>query len=539
MSGGEKGRPFVYTPSWVIAVVCFVIVFISVIVERALHNLGRFFKRKNQDSLYEALEKLKEELMILGFISLLLTVFQGLISRLCIPDRLASIMLPCRMEPPVHHQTRGMNVRRLLAEEVSEQCSEGHVPFLSLEALHQLHIFIFVLAVVYVIFSASTMVLGGIKISQWTHWEASIKNEKSRHHRAHALHAQVPLQEFRERAGKYWRKFRVVSWMVSCLQKIQYVHPFFKNLSTGIWLFLKILGIPSHLPSNRQSFKNLKESSIAAFFKQFYGSVTISDYVALRSGFIKTLFRQPRLQFSQVSAEDTGKRFQENNRNKLVLMALCCDLLAYEHNRMAYIFLAIILASIRLLLTVGAKLEHIITQLAKEAAERAGDAEATTVRPSDELFWFHKPILVLYLIHFILFQNSFEIAFFLWIWSTYGFKSCIMEELNFIIPRLVIGIIVQVLCSYSTLPLYALVSQMGTMFKQTLFEESTKDLILTWASHTKHAYSGTGGSTNRLTAESTNFTYLAQQPAVDMGITPSEIELSCPNSSSRPSSSNN
>ncbi|KAL6517841.1 hypothetical protein OROMI_033542 [Orobanche minor] len=490
MSGGEKGRPFVYTPSWVIAVVCFIIVFISVIVERALHNLGRFFKRKNQDSLYEALEKLKEELMILGFISLLLTVFQGLISRLCIPDRLASIMLPCRMEPPVHHQTRGMNVRRLLAEEVSEQCSEGHVPFLSLEALHQLHIFIFVLAVVYVIFSASTMVLGGIKISQWTHWEASIKNEKSRYHRAHALHAQVPLKEFRERAGKYWRKFRLVSWM-------------------------------------------------AAFFKQFYGSVTISDYLALRSGFIKTLFRQPRLQFSQVSAEDTGKRFQENNRNKLVLMALCCDLLAYEHNRMAYIFLAIILASIRLLLTVGAKLEHIITQLAKEAAERAGDAEATTVRPSDELFWFHKPILVLYLIHFILFQNSFEIAFFLWIWSTYGFKSCIMEELNFIIPRLVIGIIVQVLCSYSTLPLYALVSQMGTMFKQTLFEESTKDLILTWASHTKHASSGTGGSTNRLTAESTNSTYLAQQPAVDMGITPSEIELSCPNSSSRPSSSNN
>ncbi|KAL6545665.1 hypothetical protein OROGR_009539 [Orobanche gracilis] len=80
---------------------------------------------------------------------------------------------------------------------------------------------------------------------------------------------------------------------------------------------------------------------------------------------------------------------------------------------------------------------------------------------------------------------------------------------------------------------------MGTMFKQTLFEESTKDLILTWASHTKHASSGTGGSTNRLTAESTNSTYLAQQPAVNMGITPSEIELSCPNSSGRPSSSNN
>lgn len=68
----------------------------------------------------------------------------------------------------------------------------------------------------------------------------------------------------------------------------------------------------------------------------------------------------------------------------------------------------------QLLLIVGAKLEHIISELAKEAAE--SHHGEVTVRLSDELFWFHSPDLVLYLIHFILFQNSFEIAFFLWIW---------------------------------------------------------------------------------------------------------------------------
>lgn len=47
---------------------------------------------------------------------------------------------------------------------INNSALQGHVPFLSLEALHQLHIFIFVLAVVYVIFCASTMVLGGIKV---------------------------------------------------------------------------------------------------------------------------------------------------------------------------------------------------------------------------------------------------------------------------------------------------------------------------------------------------------------------------------------
>lgn len=72
----------------------------------------------------------------------------------------------------------------------------------------------------------------------------------------------------------------------------------------------------------------------------------------------------------------------------------------------------------QLLLLVGAKLEHIITRLAQEAEEetKTDDQEASPVTPSDKYFWFEKPGLVLYLIHFILFQNSFEIAFFIWIW---------------------------------------------------------------------------------------------------------------------------
>lgn len=42
---------------------------------------------------------------------------------------------------------------------------QGKVPMLSLEALHHLHIFIFVLAVVHVTFSALTILFGGAKVS--------------------------------------------------------------------------------------------------------------------------------------------------------------------------------------------------------------------------------------------------------------------------------------------------------------------------------------------------------------------------------------
>jgi hypothetical protein len=72
---------------------------------------------------------------------------------------------------------------------------------------------------------------------------------------------------------------------------------------------------------------------------------------------------------------------------------------------------------LQLLLLIGAKLEHIINKLAYEVASKhaAGQGEGgIVVRPSDELFWFHSPRLVLVLIHFILFQNAFEFAYFFW-----------------------------------------------------------------------------------------------------------------------------
>lgn len=79
----------------------------------------------------------------------------------------------------------------------------------------------------------------------------------------------------------------------------------------------------------------------------------------------------------------------------------------------------------QLLLAVGTKLEHVISQLAHEVAEKHVAIEGElVVQPSDNHFWCHKPRIVLFLIHFILFQNAFEIAFFFWIWVSkiFSFK---------------------------------------------------------------------------------------------------------------------
>jgi len=140
-----------------------------------------------------------------------------------------------------------------------------------------------------------------------------------------------------------------------------------------------------------------------------------------------------------------------------------------EYFNLIYLFIMMVLF-LQLLLAVGAKLEHVIIQLAHEVAEKHVAVQGDlVVRPSDDHFWFNKPKIVLILIHIILFQNSFELAFFFWIWVKtqhqytafpnniqqittriydifhwllqvqYGFDSCIMGQVGYIIPRLVIG----------------------------------------------------------------------------------------------------
>ncbi|KAH0733644.1 hypothetical protein KY289_004832 [Solanum tuberosum] len=466
----EKSESLEYTPTWVVAVVCFIIVLISLAAERGLHRLGKFFLQKNQDALFKALQKLKEELMLLGFISLLLTVSQGAISKICVPENISKVMLPCKLKESAtsNHLITG---RHLLAgSSGAEHCNrhEGKVPLLSLEALHQLHIFIFVLAVTHVIFCATTMVLGGAKIQQWRHWENSIQKQSKPHH-VHILH----IQSFVDRAGRRWRKYALVSWTV-------------------------------------------------AFFKQFYGSVTKSDYIVLRTGFIKKHCpSNPKFNFHKYIL-----RTLEHDFKKIVgiswylwlfvVLFLLINIAGW-HSYFWLSFLPLVL-----LLLVGTKLEHIITELAQEVSERSSVVDETTpIKPSDKLFWFDSPTLVLYLIHFILFQNSFEIAFFVWIWCTYGFKSCIMEELGFIIPRLIIGVIVQVLCSYSTLPLYALVTQMGTTYKRGIFGERTEDSVMSWAGSSTH---------NRMVTEALESITVSNRPACnEIQDISSTVELSTPN----------
>lgn len=93
MAGSNNSRviTLVTTPTWAIAVVCFILITISILIEHVLHLLA-----KRRKSLIQALNNIKSELMLLGFISLLLNVLQKPIAKICIPKGAAQTFLPCQ-----------------------------------------------------------------------------------------------------------------------------------------------------------------------------------------------------------------------------------------------------------------------------------------------------------------------------------------------------------------------------------------------------------------------------------------------------------
>jgi mlo protein len=93
---------------------------------------------------FSSLSLCDAELMLLGFISLLLTVFQGMIRRTCIPERWTFHMLPCEKPDEKAGEaatmehfvgTLGRIGRRLLQEGTAgaEQCQKKVIRLLELE----------------------------------------------------------------------------------------------------------------------------------------------------------------------------------------------------------------------------------------------------------------------------------------------------------------------------------------------------------------------------------------------------------------------
>ncbi|KAG9447768.1 hypothetical protein H6P81_013896 [Aristolochia fimbriata] len=423
MAGGSASSEasLEQTPTWAVSTVCAVLVTISIFIEHALHLLTKFLHRRKRKYLNNALLKIRAELMLLGLLTLLLSVAQQPISKICIPKSMGDSFRPCQ----------NTTLPDSIVEEKTCQ-RQGKISLVSSTGINELQVLIFVLAVFHVLSCILTMGLGIAKMNRWESWEEETRTldyEFSNDPRRFKLAKQT---SFVKRHLRFWSGHPLLLWP-------------------------------------------------ACFVRQFTGSVSKTDYFALRHGFIAAHFSAG----SKFDFQKFLRRALDEDFSKVVGMSLWIWMFSVlfiflnAHKFYSYFWLPFIPLVIALI--VGTKLQFIITKMCLESGDESAVVQGTlVVKPDDNLFWFGSPRLLLHLIQFILFQNAFQLAFFAWTWVKFGLRSCFHRKTEDIIIRIAMGFLVQLLIGYVTLPLYALVTQMGSSMRKVVFTERVAEGLKKW-----------------------------------------------------------
>uniref|UniRef100_A0A0D3G1U0 MLO-like protein n=1 Tax=Oryza barthii TaxID=65489 RepID=A0A0D3G1U0_9ORYZ len=383
----EEGRSLALTPTWSVAIVLTLLVAGSLLIERSIHRLSYWLKKTHRNPLHKAMEKMKEEMMLLGFISLLLAATSRIISGICIDSKYYnSNFSPC---------TR---------EEVEESIKIKHA--VSSARKHLIEVILH---------------------------HAARRNLKARYH-----HNQSCAEGYESFVSH---------------EEIAYISATRRQPALG----------------RSYSFRSWSENNaikcVFCFLAQFGQSVVRADYLILRKGFIMTHNLAPTYDFHDYMVRSMEEEFEKIVGVSGLLWGFVVAFMLFNINGSnLYFWIAIL--PVTLVLLVGAKLQYVIATLTAEGAKM--NAYGPRIKPRDDLFWFKKPEFLLWLIHFILFQWQF------------GYDSCFIKNHLIVYCRLILGFAGQFLCSYSTLPVYALVTQMGSKYKAALIPRRIRETMHGW-----------------------------------------------------------
>ncbi|KAK4402050.1 MLO-like protein 4 [Sesamum angolense] len=185
----EEGRSLAETPTWAVATVITFMVTIGFLIHGGLVKFGKWLDRTKRKQLLAALDKIKEELMVFGLLSLLMGHWIVFVAKICVKSSaVSSRFYPCVASNYVKHEgfeNQAVDLRsnhlnsstaRLLLEDVHQRfCPQEHQPFASYESLEQLHRLLFVLGITHVSYSFLAVALALIKIYSWRTWENHAK----------------------------------------------------------------------------------------------------------------------------------------------------------------------------------------------------------------------------------------------------------------------------------------------------------------------------------------------------------------------------
>ncbi|OIT38739.1 PREDICTED: MLO-like protein 4 isoform X2 [Nicotiana attenuata] len=461
---------FAETPTWAVATVVTVLVSVGFLIHGSLKKFGKWLHGTKRKPLYAALEKIKEELMVFGLLSLLMGHWIIYIAKICVKSSaLSSHFYPC--SPPRNKRESAItkfvlsgssylnstsSSRLLLSGRNEDFCPEGLQSFASKESLEQLHRFLLVLGVSHVSYSFLAIALAMIKIYSWRTWENYAKSMALQ--RLEGSEESVPNNK---RMGR-----------ISTFTFHHTAHPWSQHRAL-VWLL--------------------------CFSRQFWSSINEADYMALRLGFITTHQLPLTYDFHKYMLRSMEEEFRDivGISVPLWIFVILCVFLSF-HGTNIYFWISFFPAI--LILLVGTKLHHVVVKLAVEIMDSSPREGFHQFNLRDELFWFGKPRLLLRIIQFISFQNAFEMATYIWsLWEIKG-SSCFTKNQTFLVIRLSFGVISQFWCSFVTFPLYVIVAQMGSRYKKTIVSENVRKSLHGWRHKVKTRLEGSVVNQERLLA---------------------------------------
>ncbi|KAL4451706.1 hypothetical protein ABPG75_007368 [Micractinium tetrahymenae] len=196
-------------PGWRIGLIFLLFCIIAIAYDYGAEALDRYLKRHGKRALRHVVRRLQGELLVLGLLSLLLVAFESYLLRICIPCSGDACAWGCPEPPYVeqgqagssgaggHRRLRTLQAawagagggRGLLASgatgqlgclQAEETCGLGSEPFWSQLAIVQAHLFLFVIAVVHILYACISMLLCLWKLRRWRRYEEAAREQPLR-----------------------------------------------------------------------------------------------------------------------------------------------------------------------------------------------------------------------------------------------------------------------------------------------------------------------------------------------------------------------
>lgn len=505
------------SPSYIYGSVFTFFLIMSILIEKGLDFVEHRLKRLNRNGLNEALNSIIKEVMMLGFISLFLIAVEDQLAEICVnkfthDDNwiLISHVAECDacledtkslsdQYKEDHHcpfwedQEDDTHRRRLLATGGDAVCSEGEEPLVSKALLHEVHLAIFLLALIHASNVILMVLLASWKLNRWSNWKQSddkyalcvsatlntvtlepLDNDNSEN--------EVPEVrvdgEVKDPSTTASEAATIDSKEITPSLEQADKTKTIKNSGC----VLKIL-IPASSPAPSNSFRKVVRWPVEwliSFFKQFINAVTQEEFRIMRAAFMLEHHRTRNFDFIEYLTKALDDdicmvvKMPVAGWVALILVLTFWAPITYT----GWIFTAFTILFVFFVTLICTKLVTVVRHVTREG-------RINKLEP--EVFWFKNPKLLLPVVRFTLFINSAIFALMATLAIQYGARSCHFygEEDNADlhywswIAILLLNLFSFLHISLIMLPTYSLVVHMGsTHWSHHLISDNVKNKLL-------------------------------------------------------------